>query len=80
VLKLTDFRTQLLEQHPPNRKNGLHIGSPDHHPTTNWVQKTVSFNTRSSAPDYGRKRPKNIELKNINKLNLLHHIGLTLFH
>jgi hypothetical protein len=42
-----------------------------------WVQKTVSCNTRSSAPDDGRKRPKHVALKNINKLHLLHLVDLT---
>jgi hypothetical protein len=38
--------------------------------TKHWsVNKkwTVNCNTRSGAPDDGRKRPKHVELKNINK-------------
>jgi hypothetical protein len=41
----------------------------------NWVQNATCCNTRSNAPDDGRKRPKHVELKNIKTVTLLHLVG-----
>jgi len=49
----------------PNLTHDLSSGSQDHHPSTNWVQKTIRCNLASSAPDDGRMRPKHVELKKL---------------
>ena len=50
-------------QHHPHRTYDLHSGSQDHHPSKNSVQKTICCNSKSNAPDDGRMRPKNVELR-----------------
>ena len=49
----------------PNPTHDLRSGCQDHHPSTNWVQKTIRCNLTSSAPDDGRMRPKHVELKKL---------------
>jgi len=39
------------------------IGSQDHHPSKNSVQKTICCNSTSNAPDDGRMYPKHVELR-----------------
>ena len=51
--------------HHPHRTHDPRSGSQDHHPTTNWVQKTMCCNLTSNAPDDGRMRPKYVELKKL---------------
>ena len=41
----------------------LRNSSQDHHPSTNSVQKTISCNSTSNAPDDGRLYPKYVELR-----------------
>jgi len=55
----------LSARHLPNRTHDLRSGSQDHHPSTNWVQKTICCNLTSSAPDEERMRPKHVEIKKI---------------
>jgi len=52
-----------VRRHHPNRTHDLRSGSQDHHPSTNWVQKTICCNLTSSAPDDERMRPKHVELR-----------------
>jgi len=47
----------------PHRTHDLRSGSQDHHPSTNWVQKTIHCNSTSNAPDDGRMYPKHVELR-----------------
>jgi len=54
-----------LARHHPNRTHDQRSGSQDHHPSTDWVQKTLCCNLTSSAPDDGRMRPKHVELKKL---------------
>jgi len=49
----------------PNRTQDLFCGSQDHHPSTNWVQKTTCCNSTSNAPDDGRMYPKHVELRKL---------------
>jgi len=51
-----------VAQHHPNRTHDLRIGSQDHHPSKNSVQKTICCNSTSNAPDDGRMHPKHVEL------------------
>jgi len=37
--------------HLQNRTHDPHSGSQDHHPSTNWVQKSICCNLTFSAPD-----------------------------
>ena len=48
------------------RTHDLRSSSQGHHPSTNWVQKTICCNLTSSALDDGCKRPKHVELTSIN--------------
>ena len=52
-------------RHLPNRTHDLRSGSQDHHPSINWVQKTICCNLTSNAPDDGRMRPKHVQLKKL---------------
>ena len=52
-------------RHHPNRTHDLRSGCQDHHPSTNWVQKTMCCNLTSSAPDDGRMRPEHVQLKKL---------------
>ena len=52
-------------RHHPNRTHDLRSGSQDHHPSTNWVQKTICCNSTSNAPDDGCMRPKHVELRKL---------------
>jgi len=49
--------------HHPHRKHDLHSISQDHHPSKNSVQKTISCNSTSNAPDDGRMYPKHVVLR-----------------
>jgi len=40
------------------------------------VHKTICCNSISNAPDDGRVYPKHVELKYINKITLLHQVGI----
>jgi len=53
---------RVARQHP-HRKHDLRSGSHDHHPSKNSVQKTISCNSTSKAPDDGRMYPKHVELR-----------------
>jgi len=57
----------------------LRSGSQDHHPSTNWVQKTICCKLTSSAPDDGRMRPKLVELRKLQWSTLLHQVGISLY-
>jgi len=52
-------------RHLANRTHDLRSGSQDHHPSTNWVQKTICCNLTFSAPDDGSMRPKHVEIKEL---------------
>jgi hypothetical protein len=52
-----------VAQHHPHRTHDLRSGSQDHHPSKNWMQKTVCCNSTYNAPDYGRMYPKHVELR-----------------
>ena len=56
---------QIRKMHLPNRTHDPHRDSQGHHPSTNWVQKTICCNLTSSTPDDGRMRPKHVELKKL---------------
>jgi len=49
-------------RHHPHRTYEQRSSSQDHHPSTNWVQKTICCNSTSNAPDDGRIYPKHVEL------------------
>ena len=40
-------------RHHPHRTHDLRSGSQNHHPSKNSVQKTISCNSTSNAPDDG---------------------------
>jgi len=42
---------------------GPESGSQDHQPSKISVQKTISCNSKSNAPDDGRMYPKHVELR-----------------
>ena len=67
--------------HHPHRTRDLRSGSQDHHPSKNWVQKTICCNSTSNGPDDGRIHPKNVELRT-HQLNYLIASSwhFTLFH
>ena len=48
----------------PHRTHDLRSGSQDHHPSKNWVQKTICCNSTSNAPDDGRMYPETCRAKN----------------
>ena len=48
----------------------LRSGSRDHHPSKNSVQKTISCNSTSNAPDDGRMYPKHVKPRS-HQLNYL---------
>jgi len=50
-------------QHHPHCAHDLHSGSQDHHPSKNSVQKTISCNSTSNAPDDESMYPKHAELR-----------------
>ena len=52
-----------LARHHPHGTHDLCSGSQDHHPSKNWVQKTVCCNSTSNGPNDGRKYPKRVELR-----------------
>jgi len=52
-----------LARHHPHRTHDLRSGSQDHHPSKNSVQETICCNSIPNAPDDGRMRPKNVELR-----------------
>jgi hypothetical protein len=60
-----DGQNRPVEQFPPHHTHGPRSSLLDRRPPTheNWVQNTTCCNTRSNAPDDGRKRPKHVELK-----------------
>jgi len=64
-------------RHHPHRTHDLHSGSQDHHPSTNWVQKTICCNLTSSAPDDGHMCPKHVELQKLQYITLLHQVGIS---
>jgi len=70
-----------VARYHPHRKHDLRSGCQDHHPSKNSVQKTVSCNSTSNAPDDGRMYPKHVELK-IHQYNYLAASSwhFTLFH
>jgi len=49
-------------RHHPHRTHDPRSGSQDHHPSTNSVQKSISCNSTSTAPDDVRMYPKHVEL------------------
>ena len=57
-----DVTVRLTRQHP-HRTHDICSGSEDHHPSKNSVQKTVSCNSRSDAPDDGCVYLKHGELR-----------------
>ena len=61
----------------PHLKHELRSGSQDHHPSKNSVQKTISCNSTSNAPDYGRMYPKHVELRIHQQITLLHQVGIS---
>ena len=63
-------------QHP-HRTHDLRSVSQEHHPSKNSVQKPVCCNSKSDAPDDGLMYPKHVELKCINKMTLLHQVGIS---
>jgi len=46
----------------PHCTHNLRSSSQDHHPSRNSVQKTISCNSTSSAPDDGHMYPKHVKL------------------
>jgi hypothetical protein len=50
-------------RHHPHRTHDLRSGSQDHHPSKNWVQKTICCNYTSKTPDDGRMYSKHVELR-----------------
>ena len=63
-LNLCTCRAQ-IERGVPNRTHNPRSGSENHHPSTDWMQKTICCNLTFSAPDDGRMRPKHVELKEL---------------
>ena len=64
------------------RRNWL-LPSPNHRPATYWVQHTTNCSLQSNVPEDGRNcRPKHVKsyLGFINKLLLLHLVGLLFYH
>ena len=51
------------KQHHPHRTHDPRSSSQDHHPSKNSVQKNISCNSKSNAPDDGRMYPKHVELR-----------------
>ena len=66
-------------RHHPHRTHDLRSGSQDHHPSTNWEQKTICCNLTSDAPDDGRVYPKHVEVKKLQLITLLHQVGSSLY-
>jgi len=56
-----DGAMRAARQHP-HRTHDLHIGTQDHHPSKNSVQKSICCNSTSDAPDDGRMYPKYVEI------------------
>jgi len=52
-----------VARHHPHRTNDPRSVSQDHHPSKNSVQKTISCNSTSNAPDDGRMYLKHVELR-----------------
>jgi len=52
-----------VRRHHLHRTHSLRNCSQDHHPSKNWVQKTICCNLTSNAPDDGRMYPKHVELR-----------------
>jgi len=52
----------VLESHCVGRVYGA-VGAVARHPSRNSVQKTKRCNSTSNAPDNGRMRLKNVELR-----------------
>jgi len=52
-----------LARHHPHRKHDIRRDSQDHHPSQNSVQKTISCNSTSNAPDDGCMYPKHVEVR-----------------
>jgi len=71
--------TVRLARHHPHRTHNPLSGSQDHHPYTNWVQKTISCNLTSSAPDDRHMRPKHFKLRKLQEITLLHQVGISLY-
>jgi len=65
VVRVYGLEGAVRESHLPNRTHDLRGGSQDHHPSTNWVQKTIRCNLTSNAHDDGRMRRKHVELKKL---------------
>jgi len=74
-------RVTHIPWHHPHHTHNLRSSSQDHHPTSNSVQKTISRNSTSSAPDDGRMYPKHVPLR-IHQWNYLAASSwhFTLFH
>jgi len=43
--------------------SNIFLGSQDHHPSKNSVQKTACCNATSNAPDDGRMYAKHVDLR-----------------
>jgi len=52
-------------------------GALESHLSIHSVQKTIRCNSTSNAPDDGRMYPKHVELEYINKITLLHQVGIS---
>ena len=53
----------MIARHHPHPNHDLRNGSQDHHPSKNSMQKTISCNSTSNAPDDGRIYQKHVELR-----------------
>ena len=56
------YGADVAVQHP-HRTHDPRSCSQDHHPSRNWMQKTIWCNSTSNAPDDGRMYPKHVELR-----------------
>jgi len=66
-----------IATHNLHRTHDPRSCSQDHHPSKNSVQKTICCNSTSNASDDGRLYPKYVEQERINKITLLHQVGIS---
>ena len=63
-------------RHHPHHMHDPCSGSQDHHPSKNLVPKTICCNLTSNAPDDGRMYRNMLSEEYINKITLLHQVGI----
>jgi hypothetical protein len=68
-----------VARHHPHRTHDLRSGSQDHHPSTNWMQKTICCNFNIYCSWWWAYTPETCRAKETSINTLLHQVGISLY-